>query len=163
MDIVIRSAVIFVFLWLVTRAMGKRELAELTVFELILLVTLGDLVQQGATQEDMSLTGAMLSVGTITLLVLGVSYVSFRSKRAARVAEGVPVLVVDDGRILRENLHVERVTVDELLESARSQGIAEVGDIRWGILEPDGKFSFIRRDRSRRSAGPERDRARPRR
>ncbi len=56
--------------------------------------------------------------------------------------------MVDDGRILRENLHVERVTVDELLESARNQGIAKVGDIRWGILEPDGKFSFIRRDRS---------------
>ena len=58
------------------------------------------------------------------------------------------VMAMLDGRILRENLHVERVTVDELLESARSQGIAEVGDIRWGILEPDGKFSFVRRDRA---------------
>jgi uncharacterized membrane protein YcaP (DUF421 family) len=145
-DIVIRSTVIFVFLWVVTRAMGKRELAELTVFELLLLVTVGDLVQQGATQEDMSLTGAMLAVGTITILVVAVSYVSFKSRRVATVAEGTPVIVIEHGRVLDDNLRIERVTVDELLGSARSQGLATIDDVEWGILEPDGKFSFVQRE-----------------
>jgi uncharacterized membrane protein YcaP (DUF421 family) len=145
MEIVLRAALIFFFLWMVTRALGKRELAEMTAFELLLLVTVGDLVQQGVTQEDMSVTGAVLAVSTIALLVLLFSYLGFRMKRAVRVTEGEPVLVVDNGRILEGNLHLERVTADELQASARNQGIARLSDVRWGVLEPDGRFSFVRK------------------
>ena len=85
MEIVLRAAVIYVFLWIVTRVIGKKELAELSAFELVLIVTIGDLVQQGVTQEDMSVTGAMLAVGTIALLVVGTSYVGFRWRGSTRV------------------------------------------------------------------------------
>jgi uncharacterized membrane protein YcaP (DUF421 family) len=145
-EIVLRSTVIFFFLWAMTRALGKRELAEMTVFELLLLVTVGDLVQQGATQEDMSLTGAMLAVSTLAILVLILSYASFRFRRAGRVIDGAPVLVVHDGVVLSKNLHIERVTEDDVRESARSQGFGSLQDIRWGVLEPDGRFSFVAAD-----------------
>jgi uncharacterized membrane protein YcaP (DUF421 family) len=146
MEIVVRSTVIFFFLYLLTRLMGKRELAQLSAFELILLVTVGDLVQQGVTQEDMSLTGAMLAVGTIGLWILVFSYVSYRFTRVRPALEGIPVVVVRDGEILEESLHIERLTDDEVLSEAREQGIDDLSKVRVGILEPDGRFSFIQDD-----------------
>jgi uncharacterized membrane protein YcaP (DUF421 family) len=156
MEIVLRSAAVFVFLWFLTRIIGKKELAEISSFELVLLVVIGDLVQQGVTQEDMSVTGAILAVGTIALLVVSMSYVSFRWKRADRVVEGVPVVIVSDGRMVTESMDVERLTEDEVVSAAREQGIGDVADVRFGVLEPDGKFSFVRFDRE--PAPPSRDR-----
>ncbi|MGH8884493.1 MAG: DUF421 domain-containing protein, partial [Egibacteraceae bacterium] len=80
MEIVIRASVIYFFLWLVARGTGKRELSQLTAFELILLVTIGDLVQQGVTQEDMSITGAMLAVGTFAFWTVTFSFLAWRFK-----------------------------------------------------------------------------------
>jgi uncharacterized membrane protein YcaP (DUF421 family) len=144
MEIMIRSVIIFSFLFVLTRAMGKKELAELSAFELILLVTIGDLVQQGVTQEDMSLTGAMLAVGTIAFLIIVLSYTAFRWKVSRPVVEGLPVIIIRDGGTLPEALRIERLTTDEVIGEARQQGIGDLRDIRLGILEPDGKFSFIR-------------------
>jgi uncharacterized membrane protein YcaP (DUF421 family) len=143
MEIVIRAAIVFFFLWFVTRAMGKRELAGMSAFELVLLVIFGDLVQQGVTQNDMSVTGAMLAVGTIALLTLGFSAASFRWKRAANVLQGRPVIVVRDGIVLEEALRLERLSVDDVKDAAREQGIGSIDDVAVGILESTGKFSFI--------------------
>ena len=126
---------------------SEEELAEISAFELVLLVVIGDLVQQGVTQEDMSVTGAILATGTIALLVVSMSYVSFRWRRADRVVEGVPVLIVSDGRMVTESMRLERLTEDEVVSAARQQGIGDVTDVRFGVLEPDGKFSFVRFDR----------------
>ena len=147
MELVIRATVIYFFLWFVARGVGKRELSEMTAFELILLVVMGDLIQQGVTQEDMSVTGAILATGTIALLVVSMSYVSFRWRRADRVVEGIPVVIVSDGRMVTESMKVERLTEDEVVSAAREQGIGDVADVRFGVLEPDGKFSFVRFDR----------------
>jgi uncharacterized membrane protein YcaP (DUF421 family) len=147
MEIVLRSAAVFVFLWFLTRIIGKKELAEISSFELVLLVVIGDLVQQGVTQEDMSVTGAILATGTIALLVVSMSYASFRWRRADRVVEGVPVVIVSDGRMVTESMRLERLTEDEVVSAAREQGIGDVADVRFGVLEPDGKFSFVRFDR----------------
>jgi uncharacterized membrane protein YcaP (DUF421 family) len=143
MEIVARASVIFFFLWLVTRAMGKRELSEMTAFELILMVIFGDLVQQGVTQEDMSVTGAMLAVGTIALWIMVFSLAGYRWTRARAAFDGVPVVVVRDGAPIEESLRLERLPLDELLESARKAGIDDLSRVRLGLLEPDGKFSFI--------------------
>ena len=143
MEIVLRATVIFFFLWMLTRALGKRELAEMTAFELLLLMVVGDLIQQGVTQEDMSVTGAMLAVGTIGAWIVTFSWLSYRFRRARKVIEGVPVIVVRDGRPVEPALRLERVSLDEILESARNQGIANLSDIDLGILEPSGQFSFL--------------------
>jgi uncharacterized membrane protein YcaP (DUF421 family) len=148
MEMVLRASAIYFFLWAITRGLGKRELAEMSAFELLLLVTVGDLIQQGVTQEDMSVTGAMLAVGTIGIWVLIFSWIGFRWRRARQVIEGVPVVVVRDGRPLEEALRLERVTIDEILEGAREQGIANLRDVQLAILEPDGRFSFLKKEGS---------------
>jgi uncharacterized membrane protein YcaP (DUF421 family) len=154
MEIVVRSTAIFFFVWLLTRAMGKRELAEMSAFELILLVTIGDLVQQGVTQEDMSITGAILAVGTIGCWILIFSYLTFRWRKTEPVLIGVPVVVVRDGEAIRESLDIERVPVDEVLHAARQQGIDDLRKVRIGILEADGRFSFLRYDEEQNEPEP---------
>ena len=143
MEIMARATAIYFFLWMLTRGLGKRELAEMTAFELLLLMVVGDLIQQGVTQEDTSITGAVLAVGTIGAWVLVFSWLSFRFKRARKVIEGVPVVVVRDGRPLLPVLRIERVTLEEVLEEARTQGISDLRDVEVAILEADGGFSFI--------------------
>ena len=144
MEIIIRATVIYFFLWAVARGVGKRELSEMTAFELILLVTMGDLIQQGATQEDMSLVGAALSVGTLAMWILIFAYLSWRFRRLRPVMEGVPVVVIHHGEPLDKVLAIERLTLDEVCEAARNQGISDLADVRIGVLEPDGKFSFLK-------------------
>src|SRR5687767_3303475 len=145
MEIVIRAAVMFGFLWLVTRAVGKRELAQLSAFELVLLVTMGDLVQQGITQEDYSVSGGMLTIGTFALLSVGLSYASWRFPRARPVLEGQPVVVVRSGETQEKVLAYERLPVSELLEAARKEGIRDLEEVDLAVLENDGSISFFRR------------------
>jgi uncharacterized membrane protein YcaP (DUF421 family) len=158
MEIVIRSAALFVFVFLVTRALGRKELGELSSFELILLVVMGDLIQQGVTGDDRSVVGAMLAVTTFALLTLVMSYASFRWRRTEPVLEGIPVIVIRDGEPLDEVLQIERLTLDEVKEAAREQGLADLSEVDLGILEADGKFSFLRTD-GRRSPENERRRS----
>jgi uncharacterized membrane protein YcaP (DUF421 family) len=150
MDIVIRAAVIYVFVWLVLRGLGKRELGELTAFELVLLFIIGDLVQQSITQRDTSLTAAVLAISTITLLIVIQSYAMFRWQRSRRVLDGTPIVLVNQGRIVPAPLRRERMTPEDLREAARGQGIERLSDIRIAILENDGKVSFITYDGSRK-------------
>ncbi len=98
MQIIVRAAVIYLFVWLIVRAIGKRELAEMTAFELVLLVVMGDLIQQAVTQQDTSVVGGMLAVGTIGFLIVVTSYVSWRFKGTRDVLEGVAVVIVRDGK-----------------------------------------------------------------
>ena len=146
MQIILRATVVYFFLWALTRGLGKRELAQLSAFELVLLIKLGDLVQQGVTQEDYSVTGAMLAAGTIGCWVLLFAYVSYRRTGARSALEGEPVLIVRSGQPLEEAMRLERLTLDEVLEEARLQGIADLGKVKVALLEPDGKFSFITDD-----------------
>ncbi|MCY7364320.1 MAG: DUF421 domain-containing protein [Frankiaceae bacterium] len=143
MEIVFRAAVIYFFLWFVTRVVGKRELGQMSAFELVLLVTMGDLIQQGVTQEDYSVTGAMLAVGTFALLIVGFSWVSWRFSRTRRGLEGLPVIVITDGAMREDVLRYERLSDTEVHEALREQGIDDVSTVRIGVLEPDGKFSFF--------------------
>jgi uncharacterized membrane protein YcaP (DUF421 family) len=145
MEIVVRTAVVFSCLFVLLRAMGKRELAELTPFELLMLIVIGDLVQPGIMQEDMSITGSLLAVGTVACCVLVLSYADFRWPSIRVVLEGRPVIVARDGHVRRDVLDIERVPLDELLAAAREHGIADLRDVEIAVLEADGQFSFIAR------------------
>ncbi|MFZ1155192.1 MAG: YetF domain-containing protein [Solirubrobacteraceae bacterium] len=145
MDLVIRATVVFFFIFLVTRIVGRRQLSDLEPFDFILLVVLGDLVQQGITQSDESVTGTLIVISTIALLSVGVSWISFRSSRARLIAEGEPIVLVQDGRPIERNLRRERITLADIQEEARQAQIASLADIHWAILENDGKISCIPR------------------
>jgi uncharacterized membrane protein YcaP (DUF421 family) len=143
MDIVFRAAVIFVFVFLLTRLLGRRELNSLEPFDLILLVVTGDLVQQGVTQNDESLTGAILAISTIGLLTVALSYLSFRFKRMRPILNGEPIVLVEDGEVIEPNLRRQRLTREEIGAEARLEGISSIEDVRWAILETNGQISFV--------------------
>jgi uncharacterized membrane protein YcaP (DUF421 family) len=143
MDIVIRAAIIFIFVFLLTRLLGRRELNSLEPFDLILLVVTGDLVQQGVTQNDQSLTGAMLAISTIGLLTVALSYLSFRFKRMRPILNGEPIVLVEDGEVIEPNLRRQRLTREEIGAEARLEGISSIEDVRWAILETNGQISFV--------------------
>jgi uncharacterized membrane protein YcaP (DUF421 family) len=143
MDLVLRAIVIFAFVLLLTRVIGKRELGTMQPFDLILLIVLGDALQQGLTQDDYSLTGAVLVVGTIAILQVFVSWLSYRFPRTRPILEGEPVIVVQDGEVIERNLRRERLTVEEITEEARKQQIAHLSDVRFAVLETGGQISFI--------------------
>jgi uncharacterized membrane protein YcaP (DUF421 family) len=145
MDLVVRAAVAFLFVYLLTRIIGRRELSSLQPFDLIMLVMIGDLVQQGVTQNDFSVTGALLVGGTIALLTVAVSYASFRFPRLRPALEGEPVIVLEDGKPIDRNLRRNRITVDELAAEAREHEIGSLDDVRWAVLETNGRLSFIPR------------------
>lgn len=146
MQIIVRALVLFFFVWFVTRAMGRKELSELSSFELILLIAVGDLIQQGVTGDDRSVVGAMLAVTTFALLTVALSYLQFKLKRLRPRLEGTPVLVVVRGEPQMQAIEVERLTLEDVKDAARQQGIADLAQIRLGVLEADGKFSFLRED-----------------
>jgi uncharacterized membrane protein YcaP (DUF421 family) len=148
MDIVFRGIVVFVFLYVLMRVIGRRELSSLEPFDLILLVVLGDAVQQGLTQDDYSLTGAILAIGTIAILQLGVSYANFRFPRLRPLLDGVPIVVVEHGKPIDKNMRRERVTLDDLRRAARQQSIASLDDVEWAVMETSGAISFIKKSDS---------------
>jgi uncharacterized membrane protein YcaP (DUF421 family) len=143
MDIVLRAAFAFVFIFFLTRIAGRRELSSLEPFDLIMLIVLGDLVQQGVTQSDYSITGLVLAAGTIAVMQVLVSYLNFRFRRLQPLLEGEPMVLVEDGRVLERNLARERLTREELLEKARQSQIDSFDRIRLAVLETSGQISFI--------------------
>ena len=112
-------------------------------FDLILLVMIGDLVQQGVTQNDFSVTGSVLVGTTIALMTVAVSYTSFRFPRLRPMLDGEPVIVVEDGKPIDRNLRRNRITLEELAAAARQQQLGTLDDVRWAVLETNGRISFI--------------------
>jgi uncharacterized membrane protein YcaP (DUF421 family) len=145
MDIGVRAIAIFFFILLLTRVIGRRELSSLAPFDLILLIVLGDSLQQGLTQDDYSVTGALIAVTTIAVLQRVVSYVSFRFGAMRRILEGEPVVIVQDGRVIEPNLRRERLTPDDVAEEARAHQIDSLDSVKWAVLEPNGSISFIQK------------------
>jgi uncharacterized membrane protein YcaP (DUF421 family) len=142
MDIVVRAFFAFLFVVIVTRVIGRRELSSLEPFDLILLIVLGDLIQQGVTQSDYSFTGLVLAGGTFTLLTVVVSYLVFRFRR---LFEPEPLILVENGKLIERNLRRERLTAEEVAAEARLQQIPSLADVHWAVLETNGKISFIPR------------------
>jgi uncharacterized membrane protein YcaP (DUF421 family) len=148
MDIVIRAAVAFFFVFFLTRVIGRRELSTLEPFDLILLVMMGDLVQQGVTQNDFSVTGLLLAASTVAVLTLFVSFLSFRFPLLRPVLDGEPIVLLEDGKPISQNLRRERLTLEELAAEGRKQSIASLDQIQWAVLETGGTISFIKKSGS---------------
>ena len=130
MDLVLRATVVFTFVLLLTRVIGKRELGSLQPIDLVLLIVLGDALQQGLTQDDYSLTGAILVVSTIALLQVFTSWIAYRFPRSRPVLEGEPIIVIHNGELIERNLQRERLTIEDIAEEARKQQIAQLSEVR---------------------------------
>jgi uncharacterized membrane protein YcaP (DUF421 family) len=143
MDIVLRGIVLFLFVSFIMRVVGRRELSSLGPVDLVLLIVLGDAIQQGLTQDDYSVTGAMIAVSTIAIMQVALSYTGYRIRRLRPVLEGEPVVIVQDGKVLERNLRRDRLTVEALAEEARQQQIGSLADVAWAVLEANGRISFL--------------------
>ena len=143
MDLAIRTVALFAFVYFLMRVIGRRELSSLEPFDLILLIVLGDSIQQGLTQDDYSVTGAIIVVSTIGVLQVLTSWLNFRFRSVRRVLDGDPIVLIQDGEVIEKTLHRERITHEELAEEARGHQIPSLEDVKWAIFEPSGQISFI--------------------
>lgn len=143
MDIVLRAAIGFAIIFVLTRIVGRRELRSMEPFDLILLIVIGDLMQQGVTQSDYSVTGMTLAVSTFALLSVFLSWVSYHVRPARPLLEGRPLVLISEGEPIDGNLRRERIALEELAAAARQQQIGNLADVRYAILETNGAISFI--------------------
>jgi uncharacterized membrane protein YcaP (DUF421 family) len=143
MEIIARSSIVFFMVFLLTRGMKRRSLADMAPFEMVLLVVLGDIIQQGVMQQDYSVTGAFLALAAFGFWITVLTYVSWRWARARHVIEGVPIVLIADGKPIEKALAVEHMPLDEVIDAARQQGVDDISKIRLAVLEVSGKISII--------------------
>ncbi|HEY1479879.1 MAG TPA: YetF domain-containing protein [Gaiellales bacterium] len=143
MDLALRTLVVITFVFVLTRLVGRRELSSLEPFDVILLVVVGDLIQQGITQSDDSVTGTTIVLATVSLFTVALSYLSFRVPRLRPLLEGEPIVLVIDGEPIERNMRRERLTIDDLLEEARQQQLEDLQKVRFAVLETSGRISFL--------------------
>lgn len=155
METVLRVGFIYVFLLLVLRVMGKRELSQLTPLELVLLLLIPEIVAQGVVREDFSITNAVVAVTTLTSLVFVTSVLSYRFKGFGGFLEGSPSLLVRRGRFLPDEMARERVPPEEIVSEMRRAGVEHLEDVRWAVLEPGGKIAIIREEPGESGSPPE--------
>ncbi len=148
MAIVLHSALVFFLVWIVVRVVGKREMSQLSAFDFVILVVMGDLVAETVVGEDTSITGAVISVATFALLTVFLSWLSFRFSSARRLLEGRATLLIKDGELLEEAMTIERLDITDLHEAARKQGFSDLDDVAWAVIEQDGSFSFFGKDKN---------------
>jgi uncharacterized membrane protein YcaP (DUF421 family) len=144
-EIVARASILFLVLFVLMRGLSKRSLGDLSPFEMVLLVVIGDIVQQGITQEDQSITGASLAAATVGFWVAALGWLTWRSDRARRLIEGIPLVLVRDGEPVDAALAAERMPLAEVLEAARQQGVDDLAGVRLAVLEVNGRISIIER------------------
>jgi uncharacterized membrane protein YcaP (DUF421 family) len=155
MEIVVRAAVMFLFLWFVTRAVGRSTLGELSTFQLLLYVTMGDMVQQAITQQDYSVTAGVLSVSVFALLTVALSWLQWRFPRLSPVINGEPLVVVRDGEPVEGAMRRQRLSMTDLMVSARLEGIRRLQEIELAVLEADGRISYFISAERAESGSPE--------
>lgn len=146
MDIVLRATAMFAIVFALLRLLGKRELSQMTPFEVVSLVVIGDLIQQGITHNDFSLTGATLAIGTFAFWSVVLGWIAYTWPRLGKMLDGEPRVIIRDGELLESSLRRDRLTRHEVESEMRLAGIGSMRDVAWAILEPQGKISFVRRD-----------------
>jgi len=153
MQLILRTVVIFTALWLVLRVAGKRQVAQMDAFDLVTVIVLGGVVTQGILQEDYSLVSALVAVGLVTFLAIGLSLLSWRSERLGRLIDGQPTILLRYGQPDEVAMRAERISMGNLLRAAREHGLRSLDEADLVVLEPDGAFSFFTKDSADESDG----------
>jgi uncharacterized membrane protein YcaP (DUF421 family) len=155
MEIVFRAIVIFFFLWIITRVVGRSTVGELSTFQLVLFITMGDMVQQAVTQQDYSVTAGVLAVTVFAVLTIALSWANSRWPRVRSITHGVPVVVLEHGEPVHASLRRERLSIDDLKAAARQQGFERLSAVKLAVLEANGALSFFAADPKDEDGAPE--------
>jgi uncharacterized membrane protein YcaP (DUF421 family) len=147
MDSVLRALAIYVFLLVIFRVAGKRTMAQITVFDFVLLLIISEATQQAMIGQDFSITNAVLVITTLVGAERGLTWVQRRFKTVDRLLDGLPLVLVEDGKPFDDRLKAERIDIEEILAAAReTQGLARLDQIKYAVLEQTGGISIIPKD-----------------
>lgn len=155
MDTVVRVALIYIFLIAGLRVMGKREFGQLAPIEFVALLLIPEIVSDALIGDDYSLTNAVVAICTLFVLVFLNSLFTHASRRFENVVESTPTVLAHHGRLVHDNLHRERITPSELYSEMRKSGLERLEQVRWAVLEGDGKISVVPMEGPVVSRGPE--------
>ncbi|WP_434706153.1 DUF421 domain-containing protein [Pseudomonas sp. Z1-12] len=149
MDSVLRAAALYAALMVLFKIAGRRSLAEITTFDFVLLMIIGEATQQALLGDDFSMTNALMVIVTLIAIDVGFSLLKLRSQWVSRLIDGGPTIIVEDGRILRGRMRHARLIEADIMEAARSsQGIETLEQIKFAIIERNGKISVIAKESS---------------
>jgi uncharacterized membrane protein YcaP (DUF421 family) len=151
---ILRSLIVYLFLLVMFRLLGKRQVGQMTPFDLIVLLILSNVLQNAMIGPDNSVTGGLIGASAILGFNWLVSRAAFLSRGLERTIEGVPTLLVHHGRIIEANLRKENLSREDLLSSLRSQGVFDLCDVRAAVLETSGKLSVMRGESPQEPAKP---------
>ena len=144
MDTILRAAAVYISVLLLLRLAGRRTVAEMTPFDLVMLLIIGDATQQAILGNDFSMTTAFLVVATLIVIDVGLSIAKRRVRFLAKLIEGVPMVVVENGNPLRDRMRRARISLDDVMQSAReSHGLERLDQIKFAVLEISGGISII--------------------
>lgn len=144
MEIFLRTFTIYLFLLVIFRLTGKRTLSELSTFDFILLLIISEATQNALIEEDYSLTRGLVVIMILVLLDLALSILKKRFRPIEKLTEGVPIILVDHGKLIDKNLAMTHVTHDDIMQTARlSQGLERMEQIKYAVLENSGGISII--------------------
>jgi uncharacterized membrane protein YcaP (DUF421 family) len=145
-EVVLRTAIVYLFLVAVFRISGKREVGQMSVLELVVVLVVSDAVQNSMVGENVTIWGGLVAVATLLGLDFALKTLTGRSRRLRRAIEGEPRLLVRDGRVLTGALKEEGVDIEDVQSAVRSHGLARVDEVRLAVLETDGSISVIPKD-----------------
>lgn len=143
MEIVLRVVIVYLFILIGLRILGKREFSELSAFDLVTLLLIPEIVSQALTRDDYSLTNAFVAITTLFTLVFLTSALVHRFKRVEHLVSGAPTVLVAHGQLLTDNCNKERISPEEIFAEMHKNGIDELARVRWAILEADGRVSIV--------------------
>jgi uncharacterized membrane protein YcaP (DUF421 family) len=149
----VRAIIVYLFLLLLFRVFGRRELGQLTGFDIIVLLTISNILQNSMIGNDNSVTGGMIGAAVLLLANLTLAFIVFRSRRAERLVEGTPRVLIHEGAMLTEQIKLELLTEQDLLAAVHREGLESFDDVHLAIAEPNGLISVIPRTKSDKAAG----------
>lgn len=145
-EIFLRTAAVYLFLLLGLRLAGKRELGQMTVFDLVVILVIANAVQNAMVGQDTSLTGGLVAAATLLTINYAVSWLRYRSRLVARWVGGTPTVIIEHGRFITEHLAREHLVEEEVLMAMREHGVERLDQVRKAVLEPDGSISIVPRE-----------------
>ena len=144
MDPVLRAAAVYAFLLLIFRVFGKRSLAQITTFDFVMLLIIAETTQQALLGDDFSVTNSFILISSLFVFDTSLQFVKRRYRWFDRVSEGVPLIILKDGKPIQERMHESRVDANDILSAARElQGLERLDQIKYAVLEKDGEISII--------------------
>ena len=142
---VLRACAIYALVMVLVRVSGKRAVGQFTPFDLVLLILIGNAVQNGINGGDNSLTGAAIMATTLIALKYAVAYVTSRNRKVEKFVEGVPVLLARDGQLFEAVLRRELVSREDFREALRMNGVDDVAEVELALLETNGSISVVKK------------------